>query len=162
MHSSMRSEKTVETSRGRYMSSLSFEQQTAFNERYRQVLEAGQVEVEEATPAVPSTTGKRGRKKQSKAKNLLDRCQRYQNEILRFMRDFTVPFTNNQAERDLRMAKVQQKISGTFRSEEGARDFCRVRGYIATVKKHNQSILTALTGAVRGTPFVSTTVHLSG
>jgi len=57
---------------------------------------------------------------------------------------------------------VQQKISGTFRSEEGARDFCRVRGYITTVKKHNQSILTALTGAVRGTPFVLTTVHLPG
>jgi len=132
MHSSMRSEKTVETSQGQYTSSLSFEQQTAFIERYRQILEAGQVE--EATPVVLSTTGKRGRKKQSKAKNHLDRCQRYQNEILRFMRDFTVPFTNNQAERDLRMTKVQQKISGTFRSEEGARDFCRGRGYIVTVK----------------------------
>jgi transposase len=152
MHSSMGSEKTVETSRG-YMSSLSLEQQTAFNERYRLVLEAGQVE--EATPTVPSTTGKRGSKKQSRAKNLLDPCQRYQNEILKFMRDFTVPFTNNQAERDLRMTKVQQKISGTFRSEEGARDFCRGRGYIVTVKKHNQSILTALAGAVRGNPFRS-------
>jgi len=154
--------KTVETSRGRHMSSLSLEQQTAFHERYRLILEAGQVEVGESTPAVPSTTGKRGRKKQSRAKNLLDRCQRYQNEILRFMRDFTVPFTNNQAERDLRMAKVQQKISGTFRSEEGASDSCRVRGYIATVKKQNQSILAALAGAVRGTPFVPTSVRLPG
>jgi len=116
----------------------------------------------ESTPPVPSTSGKRGRKKQSRAKNLLDRCLRYQNEILRFMRDFAVPFTNNQAERNLRMAKVQQKISGTFRSEEGARDFCRVRGYIATVKKHNQSIITALAGAVRGTPFAPTTVHFPG
>jgi len=60
------------------------------------------------------------------------------------------------------MAKVQQKISGTFRSEEGARDFCRVRGYIATVKKQNQSILTALAGAVRGTPFVPTMGHFPG
>jgi len=60
------------------------------------------------------------------------------------------------------MAKVQQKISGTFRSEEGARDFCRVRGYIATVKKQNQSILTALAGAVRGIPLVPTTVHFQG
>ena len=129
----------------------------AFEERYRSILEAARKETE--INGVPWEQGKHGRRKQSKAKNLLDRCHKYQREILTFMRDFTIPFTNNQAERDLRMMKLQQKISGTFRSEEGARNFCRVRGFISTVKKHSRPVLPELVGVFEGTPFVPTTAH---
>jgi transposase len=93
------------------------ERLAAFKEQYRTILEEGEEDAK--IPGVPEEPGKRGRKKQSKAKNLLDRCHKYQHQILAFMKDFTIPFTNNQAERVLRMMKLKQKISGTFRSEEG-------------------------------------------
>ena len=79
-----------------------------------------------------------------------------------FMDDFTIPFSNNQAERDIRMMKLQQKISGTFRSEDGAANFCRVRGYISTVKKHNLPVLTSLVRAFKGAPFTPSFAHRSG
>jgi len=97
---------------------------------------------------------KRGRKKQTKPKNLLDRFVGYKGDILRFMYDFEVPFDNNQAERDVRMMKVQQKISGTFRSVQGARSFCRIRGYISTVKKNNLPVIDAIGAVFNGKPFV--------
>jgi len=90
--------------------------------------------------------GKRGRKKQSKAKNLLDRFEQHADEILRFMHEFSVPFDNNLAERDLLMAKVKQKISGTFRSERGANMFARICGYISTVRKNNKLVIKAIKG----------------
>ena len=128
--------------------------QARFTKAYQAIVQQGFArEAEE--PALPS--GKRGRRKQSKAKNLLDRLSKYQAETLRFMSDFRVPFDNNLAERDLRMMKVQQKISGCFRTTEGAEDFCCIRSYISTIKKQGHNLLEALTSVFAGKPLVSDT-----
>ena len=133
---------------------------TDFQERYRQIIESGMQE--NPVPESVGTILKRGRKKQSKAKNLLDRCQNYEREILSFMYDFSVPFSNNQAERDIRMMKLHQKISGTFRSEEGADWFCRVRGYISTVKKNEMPVFASLLKVFEGEPFIPSAAHRTG
>jgi transposase len=120
---------------------------------YRRIVAAG----EQANPpaAGPSPAGpKRGRPAQSKARNLLGRLSRYERETLAFVYDFEVPFDNNQAERDLRMMKVQQKISGGFRSAEGAHCFGRIRGYLATMRKQEQPMLAAIQNVFRGHPIV--------
>ena len=102
----------------------------------------------------PRPRGKRGRLKKTKQRNLLERLHRYRTETLNFILDFRIPFGNNQAERDIRMTKVKQKISGGFRSIQGAKIFCRIRGYISTVKKNSVPVLEAIRNAFLGHPFV--------
>jgi transposase len=125
-------------------------QRDLFVARYRALLAAGYAA---NPPPVRRADGpRRGRLKQSKARNLLDRLATHEAEVLAFWHDWTVPFDNNQAERDLRMLKVQQKISGTFRDAAGADAFCRIRGYISTLRKQAGQVLTTLQQAFLGHP----------
>ncbi len=112
-----------------------------FRETYRKLLKQADIECPEPPP---KEKGKRGRVKRSKSRNLLERLRNFENDTLRFMEIDYVPFTNNLGERDIRMTKVQQKISGCFRSIDGARIFCRVRGYLSTCRKHGVSSSHAL------------------
>jgi transposase len=86
------------------------------------------------------------------ASRMSERLRRHRDEVLRFMRDLSVPFDNNGSERDLRMIKLQQKISGCFRTPDGARTFCRVRSYLSTARKQGHSLLDALERAFNGKP----------
>ena len=132
---------------------LEAQQVTEFETRYEEILEVG-FQANPPPAEDEQQPKKRGRRKQSPPKNLLDRLQKYKPEVLRFMYDFRVPFDNNLGERDIRMMKVKQKVSGTFRTEEGAKVFCRLRGYISTARKNGVNVLEALKGAFQGTPFI--------
>ncbi len=107
----------------------------------------------QAPPSSSSPPKKTGRKKQEASKNLLDVLLKRADQILCFLDDLSVPFTNNLAERDLRMIKVQQKISGTFRSPEGTTAFCIIRSYLSTMRKQGRCMLGALTAVFVGSPF---------
>lgn len=101
-------------------------------------------------PAEGWPTGGRGRPKKTKARNLAERFELRRAVVLAFVFDFKVPFDNNLAERDLRMLKVQQKISGCFRSADGAQTFCAIRSYISTIRKQGLSIWDALNSLFSG------------
>ena len=123
-----------------------------FLNRYQHIVATGYAQNPiTQSPAAPK---RRGRRKQSKARNLLDRFRDHPDGILAFMRDFSVPFDNNLSERDLRMMKLRQKISGTFRSFDALVDFCRIRGYVSTARKNGLNALDALRRVFLGQPFV--------
>ena len=119
-----------------------------YRQKYRQILK--EAEKESPPPDESTRKGKRGRLKRTKARNLLERLRDYEEDTLRFMSTEIIPFTNNLGENDLRMTKVQQKISGCFRSQEGAEIFCRVRSYISSCRKQDISSTIALDSLFKG------------
>lgn len=131
--------------------SLSPERLAHFAQRYDELVAQG---LAANPPPADPPPKKRGRKKQSPPKNLLDRLQQHKLQALAFMYDFRVPFDNNLAERDVRMVKVKQKVSGAFRTTTGAETFCAIRSYISTARKQGQNVIDALHSALIGHPFI--------
>jgi len=116
--------------------------------RYDAILEQGKAEW--AQDAVPAKTGPRGRKSKSRAANLGRRFELHKESILRFLQEACVPFDNNQAERDIRMTKVKQKISGLFRTTRGGEVFSVLRSFISTLIKQNLPLHASLVSVIRG------------
>lgn len=141
----------VDEAQARGATQLPAKRLDAFETDYGQILDQALDQIPELPPP---KTPRRGRKKQHPAKNLHDRLRTYQSAVLAFMHDFNVPFDNNQAERDIRMLKVQQKITGGFRTQHGAERFCTVRSYISTVRKQGLNVIDALRRAFAGQPWL--------
>ncbi len=137
--------------------SLSSGQIILFEQQYDDLIKTG-LEENPYTEAKMPKGGKkkRGKPKQTPTYNLLARLRDYKGGVLAFMYDFSVPFDNNLAERDIRMVKVKQKVSGGFRTFVGAQQFASIRGYISTARKNSVSIFTAINNAFSGDPFIPT------
>lgn len=144
--------KAVETAQ--VVGKLAPESLERFTQSYTELLAQGwQANPPPEKPDLP----RRGRLKQSTAQNLLLRLDKYQAAVLAFIHDFRVPFDNNLAERDLRMMKVKQKISGAFRTQLGAEIFADLRSYISTARKQGHNVLEAIHNALLGQPFIPAT-----
>ncbi len=140
----------VEEARARGETQLSTDMIAHLTATYHQLVDVGLAA--QPPPPAPLGSQKGGRVKQTKAKNLLDRLKRDAHAFLLFMSDFRVPFTNNGSEQDLRMVKVQQKISGTFRSATGPVAFCRIRGYFSTMAKQGYRLCSVARQIFAGVP----------
>ena len=142
---SVRIKAKVDSAKLKGQTALSLRSQNSFSARYDRIM----------TEAGRTIRGSPERKSvHISARNLYRRCYRDKKAILRFMTDVRVPFDNNGSERDLRMLKLQQKISGCFRSVEGVKTFCRVRSYLSSAKKQTKNLLIALESALDGQPMV--------
>ena len=131
-------------------SQLSSRQKSPWVKQYQNIITEGFA----ANPMEISHNRKRGRPKKSKSRNLLERLHNYESSVLAFLHDLNVPFSNNQAEQDIRMIKIRQKISGCFRTLKGAIRFAHIRSYLSTVRKHNLNSLSAINDAISGYPFI--------
>jgi transposase len=145
----LKAKAAVEAARGCGETNLHPTDQAAFLKAYNCLVAAGFA----ANPP-PETRPGRRRVAQSPARKLLKRLERDRFAVLHFMHNFAVPFDNNLAERDLRMMKVKQKVSGCFRTVQGALRFCAIRSYLSTARKHGLSMFSALVDAFFGTPFM--------
>jgi transposase len=140
----------AEQARTQGLRQLPATQRAPLRARYRDLLAAGLAA--NPPPETSRRPGQRGRLAQSPARNLLERLALGQDQVLAFLDDLAIPFDNNQAERDLRGLKVQQKVSGCFRSERGAEAFACLRGYLTTLRKQGQALLGALETVFSGRP----------
>jgi len=120
--------------------------------RYGKLISAGWAANEKATSRT------KGKWYENSGVNLLARLDQYSEDVLRFTIDFSVPFSNNQAERDIRMVKLQQKISGSWRTKAGADDFCAIRSYVSTMKKNGYDVLEGLRHLFEGQAWLPGTV----
>lgn len=127
---------------------LSYYHYHKFDKRYDELIK----QAREENPLPVTTAKKRGRKKKGKILALVERLDNYKASVCLFIHNFMVPFDNNQAERDLRMIKVKTKVSGCFRSEEGARDYLKIMSYIGTAHKHGHNAYDAIRNAISGYP----------
>lgn len=126
---------------------LTVKEYTNVQKRYRNILTRGSKELPEVPP---KPKGKRGKMAKSDAHNLWERLQNYETSVLLFAKDPNVPFTNNRAERDLRMAKVKQKVSGCFRNIQYAHAYCRISSYLQTMANQGINPLVAIQMALAG------------
>ncbi len=147
----MEAKSIVDQAKASKLKSLDTNQIESIESQYRQIISLGYKGLPEPEK---KPKGKRGRTKKTKEHNLLNRLNEYEQDTLRFVKDFRVSFDNNQAERDVRMAKVKKKVSGCFRSNQGAKDFARIRSYISTVKKHGKNAFEEIKNAIAGNPFI--------
>jgi transposase len=123
---------------------------TEIEQKYDNILEVAQKEEPE-----PIKTGKKGKYKRTKGRNLLERLQKFKPAVLAFAFNEEVPFTNNQAERDIRPIKVKQKISGCFRTFKGAEHYARIAGFISTARKNKLNVFKELCDVFNGYNFLT-------
>ena len=128
--------------------SVSCNQLETFEKQYDEILKTAYAE----NPLPETTEKKRGRKKKGKVLNLIGRLDKYKASVCLFIKNFCVPFDNNQAERDLRMVKVKTKVSGCFRTIEGAQEYLTIMSYIGTARKHEINPYVAIRSALSGNP----------
>lgn len=145
------SKKTVDAAKSKGLAGLPKESITDLDRKYQSIISKG---YKETPPPPERKPGQRGKLKKGKALNLLERLDQRREEILDFIYDFKNPFDNNQAERDIRMMKTKQKISGTFRSGDMAQTFCTIRSYISTAIKQGMNVFDAVAGAFEKKFFV--------